>query len=110
MSTTRRRGLRDTRRLLDFAERHAQPADFGYQHVVIEPLIDIDGDTARCVSFYVALIENDASAPVVRAFGRYEDEIVRDTDGQWRFRTRTTVVRGLAPTIKPLVYVHDDVS
>jgi hypothetical protein len=90
--------------LLDFAKRHAQPGDFGYQHVVIEPLIDIDGDTAKCVSFFVALAENDASAPVMRAFGRYEDEIVRDTDGQWRFRTRTTVVRAQAPDLKPLSY------
>ncbi|SEQ96638.1 nuclear transport factor 2 family protein [Arthrobacter sp. OV608] len=93
--------------LLDFAKRHAQPADFGYQHVVVEPLIDVDGDTARCVSFWVTLAENDATAPVPRAFGRYEDEIVRDVDGQWRFRTRTIVVRAQTSDVKPLSYRHN---
>jgi hypothetical protein len=93
--------------LLAFAKRHAQPADFGYQHMVVEPLIDLDGSTARCVSFFVTLVENDATAPVPRAFGRYEDEVVRDADGQWRFRTRTTVVRAQNSDIRPLTNRHD---
>jgi hypothetical protein len=62
-----------------------------YKHLLVEPLISIDGDTARVESYFVMLNE-DPQGPYVRAMGRYRDRLARDTDGRWRFVERISEI------------------
>jgi hypothetical protein len=73
--------------LRDFIAGHVNtPAD--YQHLAISPRIAIDGDRAK-VDSYLVRVEHGESGPKVDCFGRYTDEVVRCTDGRWRFQKRT---------------------
>jgi hypothetical protein len=70
------------------------------KHVVLAPVIAIDGATALVKSYLTRLIENEDSykSPVVLLMGRYEDEMVRGSDGTWRFQRRASYAE--APLIK----------
>jgi len=59
------------------------------RHFVTNKVFDIEGDTARTLAFWFE-IDNDNRHrwPYVGAYGHYEDEIVRTTEG-WRFKRRT---------------------
>jgi hypothetical protein len=61
------------------------------KHVVLAPVIEIDGANALVKSYLTRLIENadPYQSPMVLLMGRYDDEMVRGADGKWRFRTRT---------------------
>lgn len=61
------------------------------KHVVLAPVIVIDGATALVKSYLTRLIENEDpyQPPAVLLMGRYEDEMVRGPDGKWRFHRRT---------------------
>jgi hypothetical protein len=61
------------------------------KHVVLAPVIAIDGATALVKSYLTRLIENvdPYQSPTVLLMGRYEDEMVRGPDGKWRFHRRT---------------------
>lgn len=61
------------------------------KHVVLAPVIELDGANALVKSYLTRLIENadPYQSPVVLLMGRYDDEMVRGVDGKWRFRTRT---------------------
>lgn len=58
------------------------------RHFVTNKVMKIEGDTARTLAFWFE-IDNDNRQrwPYVGAYGHYEDELVRTTDG-WRFRRR----------------------
>lgn len=58
-----------------------------YKHLVVDPLISVDGDSASVDSYFVMLNEHP-EGPYVRAMGRYRDKLARDTDGRWRFTER----------------------
>ena len=64
----------------------AQPLEARGKHFLSEPYIEVDGDTADCVTDYIFLAGKGADIKVTSA-GRYVDELVRD-DGRWRFATR----------------------
>jgi len=55
----------------------------GMRHVVLNPLVDVDGDAAT-VRAYLVLLMGGAIGMV----GVYEDEVVRTPAG-WRFAART---------------------
>lgn len=61
------------------------------KHVVLAPVIVIDGAKALVKSYLTRLIENadPYAPPSVLLMGRYEDEMVRGADGKWRFHRRT---------------------
>jgi ketosteroid isomerase-like protein len=69
------------------AHTHA-PAVF-HKHLLIEPRVSVDGDTAR-VSSYFMRMDNGPAGPIARSFGRYRDLLVRCDDGYWRFTERRT--------------------
>ena len=67
------------------AHSHA-PAMY-HKHVVMAPLISINGDTATVHSMF-ARLDRYPDGPGIRAFGRYRDTLVRCPDGRWRFTER----------------------
>ncbi|QTV80481.1 nuclear transport factor 2 family protein [Microbacterium sp. NIBRBAC000506063] len=78
--------------LLEFARSHTRaPANF-HKHVVVDPMIEVNGDRATAVSYFVRLDVIDAT-PVVRTFGRYRDTF-RRTGAGWRIEHRTVEVEG----------------
>jgi hypothetical protein len=87
--------------LAAFASRHSRRPEAFHQHVVTQPVIDVDGDRARCVSRFFVLVM-DGERPVVRTFGTYHDELVRSEDGQWRFKVRRPEIDAAAPGLPPL--------
>ena len=69
--------------------------------MVWQPLIEVDGEEATCTSYGLLLVDHDGT-PVIKVFGRYRDELVREDDGTWRFGVRLFEVESAAPgTPKP---------
>lgn len=62
----------------------------GRQHHVTMPVFTAAGPDAVHVKAFAFVTECHGEPPMVLRFsGHYEDEVVRDTDGEWRFRRRT---------------------
>lgn len=78
----------------DFIEHFSRPPVGWHQHHVIEPLIDVDGDTAS-VSSYFCVLREEEEMPNVWVFGRYRDTLVRCPDGRWRFTLRIAEVESI---------------
>ena len=57
------------------------------KHVMVDPIIDIDGDTARGESVFLYLNQSPGGVPKVMAWGRYIDEFRRE-GGAWRIASR----------------------
>jgi SnoaL-like domain len=58
------------------------------QHVVSNVIVDVDGDEARCRSYYVAQhARNDCDPPLATMGGWLDDALVR-TDAGWRITHR----------------------
>lgn len=56
-------------------------------HLVLNPVIDVDGDTATATSNWGYVTRGDDDAPVFLMLGRYLDQLRRTPDG-WRFSRR----------------------
>lgn len=77
-----------TRRFPEGVGRHrADPGTPKTRHLVLNPIIEIDGDTASARSTFCVVQATDriALAPIV--VGRYYDSFARDRDG-WYFTER----------------------
>jgi hypothetical protein len=69
------------------------PASFN-KHIMVDPLIEIDGDRATARSYWMAL-RNDADGhPAMTSFGRYLDSLAK-VDGTWRIKERLAEVEAL---------------
>ena len=77
--------------LAAFAARHTRAPERFHKHVVLDPIIAVDGDRATAVSYFLRL-DDVGGERVVYAFGRYHDELVRAEDGQWRFAVRVAEI------------------
>jgi SnoaL-like domain len=77
--------------LAAFAARHTRVPERFHKHVVMDPVVAIDGERATAVSYFMRLDDADGER-VVYAFGRYRDELVRGEDGRWRFAVRIAEV------------------
>jgi hypothetical protein len=89
--------------LVAFAAGFSRPPDRWHKHLLIEPLIEVDGDTARASAYFAVLVEHE-DAPVPWVFGRYRDTLVRGSDGGWRFRERISEVESVRPGMPPLAF------
>ena len=56
-------------------------------HLVLNPVIDVDGDTAKAKSSWAFVTRSETDAPVFLMLGTYYDELRRTEDG-WRFSRR----------------------
>jgi len=86
--------------LAAFAARHTRAPERFHKHLVVDPVIAVDGDRATAVSYFIRLDDVDGE-PVVYAFGRYRDELVRCGDGRWRFAVRIAEVESRHPRRAP---------
>ena len=70
------------------------------KHVIVDPVVEVDGDEARVESYWILLHrEQDDGMPVLAAFGRSTDRVVR-LDGEWRIAERFAEVE--ATTFAPV--------
>ena len=74
----------------------AQPAGQRGKHVAVNPLIYVDGDTARAWTDYIWVGPGSGQFPVTSA-GRYHDRLVK-RDGRWLFSERQIVFMGEEPS------------
>jgi hypothetical protein len=70
-----------------FAAGHSRAPEVWRKHMLVEPLIEIDGDTATCISYMFGLQDREGT-PTLGVFGRYRDRLSRSDDGRWRLRER----------------------
>lgn len=82
----RRYAGRDDIRRLNAARAEGPPRGV---HILSEPAIDVDGDTARARTPFVYVTAADGGYRILLA-GLYDDRFVRDRAGTWRCRARVT--------------------
>ncbi|MEC8815216.1 MAG: nuclear transport factor 2 family protein, partial [Actinomycetota bacterium] len=83
--------LRGRDEVRSFIEPTQQEDDRG-RHMLSEPVIDVDGDTALAATDYVFVSRTNT----ILSTGRYVDVIRRAPD-RWRFASREIVFSGEAP-------------
>jgi hypothetical protein len=85
-----------------FIHGHTRAPELWHKHLLVEPLIEVDGDTATCSSYLAVVMEHD-DEPILRVFGRYRDRLVRCPDGRWRFHERIAEVESMRRGLPPFV-------
>ncbi len=81
------RGRAGVRSWYAYYEEHFKSAVRHLKHMVMSPLIEVQGDTASGVSYLLASAETIASGDAFTATGTYRDQYLR-LDGRWLFKTR----------------------
>lgn len=76
---------RSTGRWTDPGHENRQPRSM---HLISNPVIDVDGDTAIAESDFVTLRRNADGDAELGLVGRYRDRLRKGTDGEWRFAER----------------------
>lgn len=63
------------------------------KHCVLAPVVRIDGERALVNSYLTRISENadPYAPPFLLLMGKYRDEMIKDSDGQWRFTQRTAL-------------------
>jgi ketosteroid isomerase-like protein len=83
-------------RLAHFFAWHTHAPEKYHKHLLIEPRIEVSGDDAAVVSYWVRL-DTEEAGPHVTSFGRYRDRLRRCPDGAWRFYARVIEAEGSRP-------------
>src|ERR1700742_943786 len=86
--------------LRDFVEHHTRPPALWHKHMIVEPRITIDGDTATGETYFLVLMDHE-DEPIVRVFGRYLDKLRRESDGRWRFAERQPYLESIRHGLPP---------
>jgi hypothetical protein len=91
--------------LRTFISRHTRAPELWHKHMMVEPLISVDGDRGTCSCYFLVLMADpgDGDTPVVRVFGRYVDDLERGSDGKWRFKHRKAEVEAMRRGLPPFV-------
>jgi hypothetical protein len=90
--TARREGHEE---LLRFMKSHTRAPGYFHKHLLLSPVITLDGNAARAESYW-ALLDEQSGGPFVKSFGRYRDHLTKD-GGEWRIRERKAEVEVRAP-------------
>jgi hypothetical protein len=77
-----------------FISAHPRAPAALHKHLLLNPLIDLQGDEARVASYFQMLLEIDGT-PETYCFGRYLDRLVRSDSGLWRFKERVAQVQSM---------------
>jgi 3-phenylpropionate/cinnamic acid dioxygenase small subunit len=67
-----------------------QPKDRRTKHLCANSIVDVDGQTARAVTDFVAYERLGDGAWRVHTIGQYQDRLILE-DGMWRFAERRVV-------------------
>jgi hypothetical protein len=86
--------------LAAFVALHTRAPDRFHKHLLIEPIVTINGDRAQAISYFMRVDDADGER-IVYAFGRYLDHLVRGPDGRWRFTERIAEIESRQPTPAP---------
>lgn len=78
--------------LAAFVADHPCAPEALHKHLLLNPLIDVQGDEAKVASYFQMLLEIDG-LPETYCFGRYLDRMRRCADGVWRFVERKAEVQ-----------------
>lgn len=57
-------------------------------HIISSPMVSLDGDSATSEVMWTVVQRGSDGQPILPMIGRHKDELVREADGQWRFRLR----------------------
>lgn len=87
-------GLEDI--MANYFHTHSYPPAAYHKHHIGVSRIMLDGDHA-CVHSYGFRLNCLRDGPVVFAFGRYRDDLVRCADGRWRIAKRVVDNEGMQP-------------
>jgi ketosteroid isomerase-like protein len=74
--------------LASYISGHTRAPAKYHKHVLVEPQIVVDGDSATVDSYFMKVDAQDEGRSEIVAIGRYRDDLVREADGRWRFRQR----------------------
>jgi ketosteroid isomerase-like protein len=99
------RVVRGREALADFAAHFSRPPQGWHKHLVIEPLIEVEGDAASATSYF-AVLRDEGNQPTLWVFGRYRDTLVRCADGRWRFSLRIAEVESVDKRYPSLAFVR----
>jgi hypothetical protein len=88
-----------TSELHAFADKHPRPPAAHHAHIVVAPIVEIDGDSARASSV-VGRMSGAADGPQIDVYGRCDDELVRCSDGRWRFERRVCRIDAAASSFR----------
>ena len=88
--------------LLEFVSRHTRAPERWHKHMLVEPQITVDGDTAGSDAYFAVLMEHE-EMPILRVFGRYRDRLVREADGEWRFLERIADIESMRRGLPPFI-------
>lgn len=80
--------------LADFAGSHTRAPEHYHKHLVMDPMITLGKAEATSVSYF-ARLDAMAKGPGILAFGRYHDQLIKGSDGKWRFKHRRAEVEAL---------------
>ncbi|MGD9998783.1 MAG: nuclear transport factor 2 family protein [Acidimicrobiia bacterium] len=84
--------------LATYIAGHGGAPERWHKHMLMEPVITIDGDSARARSYWMRIDAAEDGTPYIMGFGRYLDTLTREADGRWRFVERVAEVEGVHPT------------
>jgi hypothetical protein len=85
--------------LAAYAGAHQGPPVKFPKHMYWAPVIDFDGARAKATAMF-AVVNNTAGGPAIEVFGVYDDQLVREPDGIWRFVRRVSNVEAVASTFR----------
>jgi uncharacterized protein (TIGR02246 family) len=77
---------------------HTHAPEHYHKHIVVDPLVAVDGDRATVHSMFMRL-DTIEGKPQIRAFGRYRDTLRREADGKWRLCERIPDIEGRHPAM-----------
>ncbi len=81
-------GINGRDQILQYVRGHTNAPNKWHKHFMVEPVIRFEGEDAASVQSYFARLDEDEKGAYISAFGRYRDQMVRNTDGRWRFKQR----------------------
>jgi hypothetical protein len=81
--------------LAAFIAQHTRAPGRYHKHMLMEPVMTVNGDQATVQSYFTRLDATAQGRPFIRAFGRYVDRMVQEADGVWRFKERIAEVESV---------------
>jgi len=85
--------------LAAYAGAHQGPPIKYPKHMYWAPVVDFDGENAKATAMF-AVVNDTGAGLAIEVFGVYDDELVREADGVWRFVKRVSNVEAVASTFR----------